>query len=148
MKLSTRGRYGARAMLDLAIHYGEGTILLKDIAARQGISQRYLEHIMTTLVSNGLIQSSRGQQGGFSLAKSPREIKLSQIIQVLEGSLAPAACVENPRLCERATACVTRDIWGRLKKAIWEVLDSITLQDMVKMQREKLAKSEAQMYYI
>jgi len=146
MRLSTRGRYGARAMLDLALHYGKNPVLLKDIARRQEISERYLENIMRTLVSSGLVQSMRGQQGGFRLAKPPEEIRLSQVIQVVEGPLAPAQCVDNPQLCNRTAICITRDIWERLKKAMFEVLDSITLQDMVKMQKEKMAKPEAQTY--
>lgn len=148
MRLSTRGRYGARAMLDLALHYGEEPVLLKDIARRQEISERYLEHIMTSLVSRGLVQSMRGQRGGFILSKSPKEIRLSQIIQAIEGSISPAPCLDNPSLCKRTAICVTRDIWEKLREAMWEVLNSVTLQDMVEMQKKKLSKPEVRMYYI
>jgi len=140
MKLSTRGRYGARAMLDLAIHYGKGPLLLKDIARRQGISERYLEHIMTTLVSAGLAQSMKGQHGGFSLAKLPKEIKLSQVIQAAEGTIALVSCVDDSKLCNRVDVCVTHEIWNKLKKAMIEVLNSITLGDMVKMRKKKLSR--------
>lgn len=137
MKLSTRGRYGTRAMLDLAIHDNGQTVLLRDIAKRQEISERYLENIMRILVSNGLVASVQGRNGGFSLAKKPSDIKLSEIIQAVEGSMSPVFCIDNPKSCKRTTICVTREIWGKLKKAILNVLDSITLEDMVKMQKAK-----------
>ena len=148
MKLSTRGRYGTRAMLDLALHDGERIVLLKDIAKRQEISERYLENIMRILVSNGLVTSVQGRNGGFSLAKKPSDIKLSQIIQAVEGSVSPVGCVDNPKSCKRMPICVTYDIWGKLKKAMFDVLDSITLEDMVKMQKEKLKGKDLGMYYI
>ncbi len=138
MKLSTRGRYGTRAMLDLALHNGEQAVLLKDIARRQEISERYLENIMRILVSTGLVTSVQGRNGGFSLARSPSDIKLSEIIQAVEGSMSPVCCIDNPKLCKRMPICVTYDIWGKLKKAMFDVLDSITLEDMVKMQKNKV----------
>ena len=148
MKLSTRGRYGVRAMLDLATHYGEGTVLLKDIAKRQEISERYLENIIRVLVANDLVNSTRGRSGGFSLAKPPGEIRLRQIIEAVEGSIASVFCVDNPKLCRRTPICVTREVWERLKKAMQDVLDSMTLRDLVEMEKEKLTEPEAQMYYI
>lgn len=137
MKLSTRGRYGTRAMLDLAMHNGEHAVLLKDIARRQDISERYLENIMRILVSNGLVTSVQGRNGGFGLAKKPGEIKLSRIIQAVEGSISPVFCVDNPTLCRRTSDCVACAVWRKLKKAVFDVLDSITLDDMLKMQKEK-----------
>ena len=148
MKLSTRGRYGTRAMLDLAMHNGERIVLLKDIAKRQDISERYLENIMRILVSNGLVTSIQGRSGGFNLAKEPGDIKLSQIIQAVEGSISPVSCVDNPKSCKRTKACVTREIWGKLKKAMFDVLDSITLEDMVKMQKDKVKEGKTDMYHI
>jgi len=148
MKLSTRGPYASRAMLDLALNYGKGSVSLKNIARRQEISERYLEHIMIVLLSAGLVQSTRGSHGGFSLVKLPKEIKLSQIIQAVEGSISPVACVDDPKLCNRVDACVTYEIWKKLKKAMLEVLDSVTLKDMVKMQKKKLSKQKDRMYYI
>ena len=148
MKLSTRGRYASRAMLDLAQNYGKGFVPLKDISRRQEISERYLEHIMIVLLSAGLVQSTRGSRGGFSLAKLPKEIKLSQIIQAMEGSIAPVACVDDPKLCNRVDVCVTYEIWKKLKKVMLEVLDSVTLEDMVNMQKKKLSKQKDRMYYI
>jgi Rrf2 family protein len=142
MKLSTKGRYGLRALLDLALHQGEGLVLLKDIAQRQEISLPYLEHLITPLLAGGIIRSTRGAQGGISLLKRPQEIKLSEVIQLLEGSLAPVECVNHPEICSRSDICVTRDIWIEMKSAMNEVLDSTTLQDLVERQRQKEAASQ------
>jgi len=147
MRLSTRGRYAARAMLDLALHHGEGPILLKDIARRQQISERYLEHLVTPLKTAGLVTSARGAHGGFALAKPPSEIRLCKIIQLVEGSIAPVECVDDPKVCPRADLCVTRDIWAEMKKAMSRILESTTLQDLIQRQREK-EKAEAMMYHI
>lgn len=148
MKLSTKGRYGARAMLELVLNYKKGPVLLRDIAQRQEISERYLERMMAALVSAGLVRSSRGRNGGFSLAMPPEKIRLSQVIQVVEGPVVPVLCVEDKKLCKRAEDCIMRDIWGKLEKAMLGVLDSITLADMNKMQKKKLTKAKTQMYYI
>ena len=147
MKLSTKGQYGTRAMVELALHYGEGPILLKDIAKRQQISGRYLEHLIVSLKVAGLVKSMRGARGGFSLAKPPSQIRLSEIIQIVEGSISIVECVDDPKLCSRADLCVTRDIWAEMKKAMNGVLESTTLQDLVERQREK-QKPEAGSYYI
>ena len=148
MKLSTRGRYAPRAMLDLALNYGKGPVSLKEVGRRQEISERYLEHIMIALRSAGLVQSTRGSRGGFSLAKLPKEIKLSQIIQAVEGSISLVACVDDPKLCNRIDVCVTHEIWKKLRKAMFKVFDSVTLEDMVKMQKKKLPTQKDRMYYI
>jgi len=134
-------------MLDLALHQGEGRILLKDIARRQGISENYLEHLMPSLKTAKLVNSSRGAHGGYTLAQAPHKVKLLDIIQALEGSLAPAECVNTPRVCRRAKSCVTRDIWTEMKVAIDNVLNSTTLQDLVERQREKDGQ-ETSMYHI
>ena len=147
MKLSTKGRYATRAMLDLAINQGESPILLKDIAQRQQISLSYLEHLVTPLIAGGLIRSTRGAKGGVSLTKPPGEINLSQVIQLLEGSFAPAECADNPNLCPRSELCVTRDVWTELKNAMTGILESTTLQDLVERQKEK-GKAAKDMYYI
>ena len=147
MKLSTRGQYGTRALLDLALHKGEGPVLLRDIAQRQQISLPYLEHLITRLTAGGIVRSTRGYRGGVWLAKPPEEVKLSEVIQLLEGSTAPTDCVNNPRVCPRSELCVTRDIWGELKKATDEVLESVSLQDLVERQKKKEQPEQA-MYYI
>ncbi len=147
MKLSTRGRYATRALLDLALHQGQAPVLLKDIAQRQEISLRYLEHLITPLIAAGIILSTRGPRGGVSLAKPPEEIRLSKVIQLLEGSIAPVQCINNPEICARSKFCVTRDIWDELKRAMNGVLESTTLQDLVERQKRK-EQSEETMYYI
>ena len=147
MKLSTRGRYGTRALLELALHQGEGPVPLKDIAQRQQISLQYLEHLITPLIAAGIVLSTRGPRGGVSLAKPPEAVRLSEIIQLLEGSIAPAECVNNPGICVRSKLCVTRDIWGELKKVMNGVLESITLQDLVERQKRK-EQPEGVMYHI
>jgi len=147
MRLSTKGRYGARAMLDLALNSGEGPILLRDIARRQEVSEKYLEHSITALRKAGLVRSIRGARGGYVLAKSPSQIRLSEIMEVLEGSMAPVECVDDPQVCQRAQLCVTRDIWAKMKEAIDNILESITLQDMVEQQNRK-KNSKAIVYNI
>ena len=147
MKLSTRGRYGTRALLDLALHGGEEPVPLKDIAQRQEISLPYLEHLVSPLIASEIISSTRGPQGGVRLAKPPQEIKLSEVVRLLEGSIAPAECVNNPNTCPRSDLCVTRDLWGELKKAMNGVLESTTLQDLVERQKRK-EKPEEVMYHI
>ena len=147
MKLSTKGRYATRALLDLALHQGEVPVTLKDIAERQQISLRYLEHLVTPLIAAGMVRSIRGPKGGVSLVKAPNEVRLSEIIQLLEGSVAPVECVDNPGICRRSEFCVTRDIWGELKKAVSGVLESTTLQDLIERQKRK-QPSEQAMYYL
>jgi len=137
MKLSTKGRYGTRAMLDLARHYGEGAILARDIAARQHISERYLEHLLIALKAGGLVRSLRGAHGGFTLAMPPSEIRVSDIVRALEGSVAPVDCVDDSALCPRSETCVTRDVWVDMKRAINSILDSTTLQDLLQRQAQK-----------
>ncbi len=131
MRLSSKGRYSMRAMLDLAVHFGQGLIQLKDISARQQISKRYLEQLFIPLRKAGLVRSRRGAHGGFRLAKPPTEIRLAEIIRVSEGPLAPTRCVDEPKLCPQSDACVTRNIWAEIGRAISKVLESTTLQDLV-----------------
>ncbi len=147
MKLSTRARYGTRALLDLALHQNEAPVSLKDIAKRQQLSLQYLEHLMTPLITAGMVRSVRGPKGGVSLAKSPQEIKMNEIIQLLEGSTSLVECVDNPEICSRSELCVTRDIWDEMNKAINGVLESTTLQNLVERQKSKKPAKEA-MYYI
>ena len=147
MKLSTRGRYGLRALLDLAVHQGEGMVLLKDVARRQEFSLPYLEHLITPLIAGGLVKSTRGARGGVLLVKPPAEVKLTEVVQLLEGSIAPVDCVNDPRVCSRSASCVTRDVWIQIKDAIIQVLDSTTLQDLVERQRQK-EQTETGMYHI
>ena len=147
MKLSTRTRYGTRALLDLALHQGEGLVLLKDIAQRQEVSLPYLEHLITPLIAAGIVKSTRGARGGVLLLKPPSEIKLSEVVQLLEGSIAPVDCVNNPDICHRSASCVTRDIWIEMRNAMIQVLDSVTLHDLVERQKGRNGPTH-RMYYI
>jgi len=112
MKLSTRARYGTKALLGIALHWGKGPVLLKDIAQRQQIPLPYLERLIRPLVQAGIIKSTRGARGGVSLLKPPKEVILSEVVRLLEGSIAPVACVDNPKLYPRSDLCVTHDIWS------------------------------------
>ena len=147
MKLSTRARYGTRALLDVALHHSEGPVLLKDIAHRQEIPLPYLEHLIAPLIVAGIVRSTRGARGGISLLKPPSEIKLSEVLDYLEGSIAPVECINDPKVCSRSGSCATRDVWGELKAAMNGVLGSLTLQDLVERQRKK-EQSGKSMYYI
>ena len=147
MHLSTRGRYGTRALLDLALHSGNGPLQLREIARRQQVSLSYLEHLVTPLVTAGIITSTRGPRGGISLVKPPQEIRLSEVFSLLEGSTIPLECVSHPDACPRSSFCVTRDIWAELKRAMDKVLESTTLQDLMEQQRGK-EQPEKVMYYI
>lgn len=147
MKLSTRTRYGTRALLELALRKGEGPVFLKDIARNQQISLPYLEHLVTPLISGGIIRSTKGPRGGVALAKRPENIKLIEVTRLLEGSLAPVECVDHPEVCGRSDKCVTRDVWGEVKAAMNGVLEATTLQDLVDRQKKK-GLPESTMYYI
>jgi len=147
MKLSTRGRYATRALLELALRPGDNPAALKDIAQRQQISIRYLEHLITPLVAAGIVRSMRGPKGGIALARSPQEIRLSEVIQLLEGSTAPVECLDNPAGCARSATCVTRDVWGELRQAMDNILDSTTIADLVERQKLK-EQPQSMMYYL
>lgn len=138
MKISTKGRYALRMLLDLAEHENDGFIALKDIASRQNISKKYLEQIVPILNKTNLLQTNRGFQGGYKLAQSPDKYTVGMILRLTEGSLAPVACVEcDPPTCERSGECVTLSVWQGLYKVITEYLDGITLQDILDKQRER-----------
>ena len=131
--MSTRGRYGLRAMLDMAMVQSDEPITLNSISERQGVSIGYLEQLMVSLKKEGLIRSVRGAQGGYLLARDPKNITVGDIIRALEGPIAPVACVNEdyPEECDRAEGCVTRLVWAKVRDSIVEVLDSLTLHDLV-----------------
>ena len=138
MKISTKGRYAMRMMLDLAEHQNCGFIALKDIAERQNISKKYLEQIIPILNRSGILKTNRGSQGGYQLAKTPDKYTVGEILRLTEGSLSPIACVEeNPAECERSGDCAMLPIWQGLYQVINEYLDSITLQNIMDQQRER-----------
>ena len=124
-------------MLDLALYYGKGPILLKDVAMRQEIPLRYLEQLIAPLKATGLVKSTRGAKGGYVLSKAPPEIKLSEIIHALEGSIAPVECVIHPKVCRRSENCVTRDVWVEIYQTINGILESLTLEELIKRHNKK-----------
>lgn len=137
MKISTKGRYALRLMLDLAVHGTDAYIPLKEIASRQGISDKYLEQIITQLNRVGYVKSVRGAQGGYRLAHPPAAYTVGMILRLMEGSLAPVDCLEDGHPCDRMEECVTVEVWRELKEAIDQVVDHITLQDLLERQQEK-----------
>ncbi|KEH87777.1 transcriptional regulator [Clostridium novyi A str. 4540] len=141
MKLSTKGRYGVRAMVDLAINYGESPMSIKSIAKRQNISELYLEQLFSQLRKAKLIKSIRGAQGGYVLNKHPKDISVSDIINVLEGPIEISSCVDTGE-CDNMNVCPTRLLWKKIKKSIDEVTESITLQDMANDYKRLKNRSE------
>lgn len=134
MKLSTKGRYGLKAILDLAIHSSDGQVALKSIAERQGLSENYLEQLFASLKKAKLIQSVRGSQGGYLLGRSPEKISVGDILRALEGSMAPTECVEENCTstgCCNTDGCVTRSVWEKIRDGINNVIDNITLKELV-----------------
>jgi Rrf2 family protein len=136
--MSTKGRYGARAMLDIALYGDKGPVSLKDLAHRQELSVKYLEQLIQPLKAAGLIRSVRGAGGGYMLAKEPCDINLLQIIQALE-KLIPSDCLENSKVCSRVSKCATHDVWKEIQSSTNHILSSLTLQDMMERQQQKLA---------
>ena len=130
MKLSTKGKYGVKAMVELAIHYGETPVSIKTISQRQNISEYYLEQLFSPLRKAELIKSIRGAQGGYILNREPKEIKVSDVMYVLEGPIEIAECIEGT-VCDNIDCCATRLLWAKIKKSIDEVMEGITLQDIV-----------------
>ncbi len=135
MKISTKGRYALRLMLDLAMHNTGEVVSIKDIAKRQEISDKYLEQIISVLNKGGFVKSVRGAQGGYMLKKSPQEYTVGMILRLIEGSLAPVSCVEEDGdICKRQDNCATYIVWKKINDAVNEVVDNITLADLVDLQ--------------
>ena len=139
MKLSTRTRYGVRAILELAESYWQGPLQLKIIAQHQDISVKYLEQIIAMLKSGGFVRSIRGAKGGYILVKAPNQIKLNDVFDCLEGPVSTVECVENEDYCARAADCIARQLWMQVQEAIKNVLKSITLQDLLDRTKDKQA---------
>lgn len=139
MKISTKGRYALRLMLDLANNHQYGYTPVKEISLRQDISDKYLEQIISRLSKAGLVVSARGAQGGYKLAKAPADCTVGEILRVLEGDLAPVACAasDNPASCPRIDDCVTTEVWRRIGNAVNNVVDGLTLADLLKWQEQK-----------
>ncbi|GFI55130.1 HTH-type transcriptional regulator CymR [Clostridiales bacterium] len=138
MKISTKGRYALRMLLDLAEHQNCGFIALKDIAERQNISKKYLEQIIPIFNKSGILKTTRGSQGGYQLSKTPDKYTVGDILRLTEGSLSPISCAEEePAECERSGDCAMLPVWQGLYKVINEYLDGITLQNILDQQRER-----------
>lgn len=147
MKLGTKVRYGTRAMLDLALRPGDEMTSLKEIAERQDVSQKYLEHLFSSLQAAGLVRSARGPRGGYVLARAPEEIAVREIYEVLEGAEGFSPCTSGPEVCDRYDVCVTHALWERMHAEAMRVLDETTLADLVRDARRQQAAS-ARMYHI
>lgn len=130
MKLSTKARYGTKAILELAVNYGGKPISIKTISERQNISEYYLEQLFSLLKKSGYIKSIRGAQGGYVLTDDPKNTTVGEIMTVLEGPIEISTCIDTGS-CEKLDCCATRLLWQKVKKSIDEVMESITLQDMV-----------------
>lgn len=140
VKISTKGRYALRMMLDLAEHQGDGYVALKDIAQRQGISKKYLEQIVPMLGRADVLRTTRGYQGGYRLARAPQEYTVGEILCLTEGGLAPVACLDqHPNPFPRCGACATLPMWEGLERVIRNYLDGITLQDLLEQQTARAA---------
>jgi Rrf2 family cysteine metabolism transcriptional repressor len=149
--ISTKGRYGTKALFELARHYGSGPLALREIAERQGLSEHYLEQLVAPLRKAGLVNSVRGAQGGYLLARDPSTITVGDILRILEGPVSPTECAlesfELPgKCCQNPQTCPDRDVWIKVRKSIEEVVDHITLADLVEESRQHADKSL--MYYI
>jgi Rrf2 family protein len=147
MKISTKIRYGTRAMVELACHYGEGPIELREIAKREDISLKYLEQVIVPLRTAGFVKSARGSKGGYFLARHPSEICLKDLVETLDGPLNLIECLKDPKACQKVPYCTTRDVWQEVSEAINGIFHSVTLEDMVQRKKEKEARF-ASMYQI
>ena len=136
MKISTKGDYGVRALVELAHHYGEGPLQSAEIAARQEIPEPYLDQLLTSLRRAGFIRSVRGPQGGHALINEPGEVKLSEVVVALEGSLAAIPCVDDPDACTKGGGCVQREVWERVRDATQKILENVSLADLAEKERQ------------
>ncbi len=145
IKLSTKGRYGTRLMLNLAHNYNNGNeaVILKSVSDNEEISIRYLEQIVIPLKISRLVKSIRGAGGGYTLARRPSEIKVSEILHALEGSCCLVDCVDDPDYCHRIPICASYEIWKEASRLLRDYFDSITLQDLIKIDDKKNAKGKA-----
>lgn len=147
MKLSTKGRYGLQAMVDLGVYSKDKCVSLKSIADRLSISENYLEQLMALLRKNNLVISVRGAQGGYKLAKAPNEMTIGEILRALEGSLAPTECTGNEHtVCHHNDKCVTRAVWEKIRDSINEVVDNITLDQLMEDYEKIIDNSETICY--
>ena len=145
IRLSTKGRYGARLMLNLAYHYKNGNeaVILKSVSDEENISIRYLEQIVIPLKINRLVKSIRGAGGGYTLARHPSKIKLSEVLHALEGSCCLVECVEDSDFCKRMALCATHEVWKKASDLLKDYFGNITLQDLIEISNRKNSKIKA-----
>lgn len=136
MKVSTKTKYGLRAITTIAQNYGKGPIPLKLIAEKQDISLKYLEQIIAILRTNGIVRSLRGAKGGYMLAKSPEKIKLLDCFEALEGSTSLVECTDIDYFCPRVNKCLTKILWTKIQNAVQKILDSTTVQDLIEQDKD------------
>ena len=146
MKISTKGRYALRLMLDLAQYSKDNVyVSIKKVSQRQDISEKYLEQIVAQLSRAGYVRSTRGAQGGYCLARGPEEYTVGAILRLIEGNLSTVSCLEdNPNRCRRCNNCVTLEVWQQINDAVNNVVDNITLQDLLEKQQIKMEQEAAQ----
>jgi Rrf2 family cysteine metabolism transcriptional repressor len=140
MKLSTKIRYGTRAMIDIALHTAQGPTLMKEIAARQDIAPKYLDHILSALRRAGLLKNIRGRGGGYVLALPASQITLKDIAEAVEGPLVPVECLENTAVCAKISSCPTREVWQKLRQAMLDVLEATTLEMLAQTSENSAAQ--------
>lgn len=143
MNITTKTRYGTRALLELALHHDQGPLSLAEIARRQEFSEKYVESLMGRLRAAGVVHSVRGAQGGYLLARAPADVTLREVYEVMEGSTPPVACLGDPSLCHRMDQCVTQEVWAQVQEAALQVLEGITLADLAKKYHKQLASLPA-----
>lgn len=148
MKFSTRTRYGLRALIDIGLNQKEKPVFVKDIARRQNISERYLEHIMLLLKNAGILKSKKGGKGGYEFLKKPSEISVREIFEILEGKISPVECVEKKEICARSDNCAARDLWCRIRDEIVKILNKVTLETLIEQQKKKNKKEKIIFYQI
>lgn len=136
MKVSTKGRYGLRVLLDVAMNQARGPVILRDISQRQGISEKYLWQVINPLKGAGLVNAARGARGGYTLAKSPSAISVLDVVTIMEGPVNVVDCVEKPSACARSSACVVRGAWSEIEQRLREVMAKITLAELMQKQRD------------
>ena len=142
MKLSTRGRYGIHAMYDLAAHGGEGPVPIKAISEREGVPEAYLEQLMAVLKRNGLVNSTRGAQGGYTLSRPADEISVGEVLRALEGGLNLVDCLDEEEACGKSCACPSRIVWMKLRDGLNAIVDGITLRDMTEDYKRLTAQED------
>ncbi len=146
MRVSTKGDYGIRALIELAHHYGQGPLQSAEIAARQSIPEPYLDQLLTSLRRAGFIRSLRGPQGGHALLRDPNDIHLSEVVLALEGSVSPIACLDEPDGCSKQD-CVQRGVWEQVRDATMQVLESVSIEDLAAKER-LVSNRDGGRYYI